>query len=62
MDCDVGENDFLKEQGMALLESFVDPVVIYHPKGHTVPRIGQFFLSLLKAYGFNVSRHCINLR
>ena len=48
MDCGAGENDFLKEQGMALLESFVDPVVIYHSKGHTIPRIGEFFLSLIK--------------
>ncbi|KAH9712806.1 alpha/beta-Hydrolases superfamily protein [Citrus sinensis] len=38
----IGENDFLKEQGMVLLESFVDPVVIYHSKGHTIPRIGVF--------------------
>ncbi|KAK9231511.1 hypothetical protein WN943_021747 [Citrus x changshan-huyou] len=37
----IGENDFLKEQGMALLESFVDPVVIYHSKGHTIPRIDE---------------------
>ncbi|KAL3527505.1 hypothetical protein ACH5RR_012161 [Cinchona calisaya] len=35
----IGETDFLKEEGMALLASFVDPMVIYHPKGHTVPRL-----------------------
>lgn len=37
-----GENDFLKPHGTALLESFVDPVVIHHPKGHTIPRLGNF--------------------
>ncbi|KAF2283923.1 hypothetical protein GH714_017270 [Hevea brasiliensis] len=36
----IGETDFLKEEGIGLLESFVNPVVIHHIKGHTVPRIG----------------------
>ncbi|EHA8586400.1 putative esterase [Cocos nucifera] len=31
--------DFLKTHGETLLESFVDPLVIRHPKGHTVPRL-----------------------
>ncbi|CAK9156251.1 unnamed protein product, partial [Ilex paraguariensis] len=35
----IGDMDFLKEEGIALLESFVDPVVIHHPKGHTIPRL-----------------------
>ncbi|KAG5534278.1 hypothetical protein RHGRI_022412 [Rhododendron griersonianum] len=34
-----GEKDFLKEPGIALLESFQDPFVIYHPNGHVVPRL-----------------------
>lgn len=42
----IGETDFMKEEGIALLESFVDPVVIHHPKGHTVPRLGQYILWL----------------
>lgn len=36
-----GEKDFLKPYGMELLESYVDPVVIHHPKGHTIPRFGK---------------------
>jgi len=36
-----GDNDFLKPYGEELLKSFVDPVVIRHPKGHTVPRLGM---------------------
>ncbi|KAL5992613.1 hypothetical protein ACLOJK_013532 [Asimina triloba] len=36
-----GETDFLKPHGTKLLESFVDPVVIHHPKGHTIPRLDE---------------------
>ncbi|CDP01537.1 unnamed protein product [Coffea canephora] len=37
----IGETDFLKEEGIALLSSFVDPMVIYYPEGHTVPKLGK---------------------
>ncbi|KAI5016291.1 hypothetical protein ZWY2020_006142 [Hordeum vulgare] len=33
------DNDFLKPHGEQLIESFVDPFIIRHPKGHTVPRL-----------------------
>ncbi|XP_039036534.1 esterase AAEL000016-like isoform X1 [Hibiscus syriacus] len=36
-----GEMDFMKPESTALLESFVDPFVINHPKGHTVPRLDE---------------------
>ncbi|KAH7860873.1 hypothetical protein Vadar_018996 [Vaccinium darrowii] len=36
----MGEEDFLKEPGIELLESFVDPFLINHPKGHTIARLG----------------------
>ncbi|KAH7679640.1 Dihydrofolate reductase protein [Dioscorea alata] len=35
----IGAEDFLHSHGKILLESFVDPLVIHHPKGHTVPRL-----------------------
>ncbi|GLU13062.1 hypothetical protein SLE2022_297090 [Rubroshorea leprosula] len=35
-----GETDFVREESLALLDSFVDPVVINHRKGHTVPNLG----------------------
>ena len=35
-----GKEDFLRPHGEELLKSVIDPVVIHHPKGHTVPRIG----------------------
>ncbi|XP_055836148.1 uncharacterized protein LOC129904608 [Solanum dulcamara] len=37
----LGEQDFLKTYGMELLESYVDPLVIHHPKGHTIPRFDE---------------------
>ncbi|KAJ0024847.1 hypothetical protein Pint_08423 [Pistacia integerrima] len=35
------EQDFLKPYGLQLLESCVDPVIINHPKGHTIPRLDE---------------------
>ncbi|KAL3728681.1 hypothetical protein ACJRO7_033287 [Eucalyptus globulus] len=35
----IGEKDFQKTEGLALIDSFVDPLVIHHPKAHTVPRL-----------------------
>ncbi|KAI3887954.1 hypothetical protein MKW92_036710 [Papaver armeniacum] len=37
----LGETDILKERGIKLLESFVNPYVIHHPRGHTIPRLGN---------------------
>lgn len=37
-----GEADFLKQYGMELLKCCEDPVVIHHPKGHTIPRLGEY--------------------
>lgn len=37
----LGETDFLKPYGLELLENCVDPVVIHHPKGHTIPRFDE---------------------
>ncbi|XP_027362835.1 esterase C25G4.2-like [Abrus precatorius] len=35
----IGEKDFMNPESIALLEAFVDPVVIHHPKGHGVYRL-----------------------
>ncbi|XP_077224684.1 dihydrofolate reductase-like [Tasmannia lanceolata] len=37
----LGATDFLKPHGIKLLESCVEPVVIHHPKGHTIPRLDE---------------------
>ncbi|CAK9149009.1 unnamed protein product [Ilex paraguariensis] len=46
----LGETDFLKQYGVELLESFVDPVVIHHPKGHTIPRFDEKGLQLMLSF------------
>ncbi|KAL5102574.1 hypothetical protein RYX36_006901 [Vicia faba] len=43
----IGENDFLKQHGKELIESCVEPVVIHHPKGHTVPRLDDKSLNIM---------------
>lgn len=43
----VGETDFLNSDGIALLDSFVEPVVIHHAKGHTIPRLGECHFMLV---------------
>ncbi|XP_058747769.1 uncharacterized protein LOC131620653 [Vicia villosa] len=43
----IGENDFLKQYGKDLIESCVEPVVIHHPKGHTVPRLDDKSLNIM---------------
>nr|CAD1826284.1 unnamed protein product [Ananas comosus var. bracteatus] len=44
----IGEADWLKSYSEALLESFADPFVIRHSKGHTVPRLGEFAVNYQK--------------
>ncbi|GMN27311.1 hypothetical protein TIFTF001_041014 [Ficus carica] len=46
----LGELDFLKPYGLELLESSVDPVVIHHPKGHTVPRLDEKSLPIMESF------------
>ncbi|XP_069147604.1 uncharacterized protein [Solanum lycopersicum] len=35
----LGEKDYQKKDGEVLLECFVDPQVIHHPKGHAIPEL-----------------------
>ncbi|KAK1396051.1 FSH1 domain-containing protein [Heracleum sosnowskyi] len=46
----LGEMDSVKPNGTALLESFVDPVVIHHPQGHTIPRLDENGLELMLGF------------
>ncbi|KAJ8426646.1 hypothetical protein Cgig2_029830 [Carnegiea gigantea] len=43
----LGKEDFLRPYGEELLKSVVNPVVIRHPKGHTVPRIDEQALPIM---------------
>ncbi|KAJ7965773.1 Serine hydrolase FSH [Quillaja saponaria] len=46
----LGEADFLKQYGQELLESCFDPVVIHHPKGHTIPRLDEKSLQMMTSF------------
>ncbi|CAL9195712.1 unnamed protein product [Musa hybrid cultivar] len=46
----LGDMDFLKKHGEALLESFINPYVIRHPKGHTVPRLEDKSLETMRDF------------
>ncbi|KZV37320.1 Folic acid and derivative biosynthetic process [Dorcoceras hygrometricum] len=37
----IGDTDFLNPYSTVLVDEFVDPVVIRHPKGHTFPRFDE---------------------
>ncbi|KAM7515760.1 hypothetical protein LguiA_005343 [Lonicera macranthoides] len=46
----IGETDFLKDEGISLLESFIDPLVIHHPKGHTIPFLDDKSLETFQGF------------
>ncbi|XP_009791393.1 uncharacterized protein LOC107788301 [Nicotiana tabacum] len=46
----LGEADFQKKDGEILLESFVDPQVIHHSKGHTIPRLDESSLEIMLGF------------
>ncbi|KAM5575487.1 hypothetical protein ABKV19_014446 [Rosa sericea] len=46
----LGETDFLKPYGLELLENCVDPTVIHHPKGHTIPRLDEKGLETIMSF------------
>ncbi|KAI0494802.1 hypothetical protein KFK09_024945 [Dendrobium nobile] len=46
----IGDLDFLKERGEALLDAFVDPFVVRHSRGHTVPRLDDKSLETVLGY------------
>lgn len=46
----LGETDFLRQYGTELIESCVQPVVIHHPKGHTIPRLDDESLKTMMTF------------
>ncbi|KAM3387330.1 hypothetical protein ACQJBY_010268 [Aegilops geniculata] len=46
----IGDGDFVKAHGEELADSFVDPLVIRHPAGHTVPRFDEKGLQAMLSY------------
>ncbi|WOH02696.1 hypothetical protein DCAR_0522085 [Daucus carota subsp. sativus] len=56
----LGETDFLKPHGTDLLESFVDPVVIHHPRGHTIPRLDDKGLETMLSFLEKIQKEVAN--
>lgn len=52
----LGEEDFLMPHGQKLLESYIDPTVINHPKGHTVPRLDDKALEIMESFIQRISK------
>ncbi|KAL8145453.1 uncharacterized protein LOC141706988 isoform X1 [Apium graveolens] len=56
----IGEMDFLKPNGTDLLESFVDPIVVHHPRGHTIPRLDEKGLESMLSFLEKIQREVTN--
>uniref|UniRef100_A0A224X4H7 Dihydrofolate reductase-like protein n=1 Tax=Hypericum perforatum TaxID=65561 RepID=A0A224X4H7_HYPPE len=52
----IGELDYLKQNGMDLVESCVDPVVIHHSRGHTIPRLDEKSLPVVLSFIENIEK------
>ncbi|XP_022951046.1 esterase AAEL000016-like isoform X1 [Cucurbita moschata] len=46
----LGERDPMKPRGVKLLESFIDPLVIYHSKGHIVPTLDHEAVKIMQTF------------
>ncbi|XP_010675437.1 uncharacterized protein LOC104891439 [Beta vulgaris subsp. vulgaris] len=46
----LGKEDFLRPHGEDLLKCVVDPFVIHHPRGHTIPRIDEQSLPTMLSF------------
>ncbi|CAH9105107.1 unnamed protein product [Cuscuta epithymum] len=52
----IGKEDYMRESGTQLLQYFVDPVVIHHPKGHTIPRFDEKSLGEMLSFIERIER------
>lgn len=39
----IGDEDYAEHESEELASAFVNPLIIRHPRGHTIPRLGFFF-------------------
>lgn len=46
----IGEKDWLKLPSQELTTDFENPIIIRHPQGHTVPRIGKWNYKFVLSY------------
>ncbi|KAM0952565.1 putative serine hydrolase FSH, alpha/Beta hydrolase [Dioscorea sansibarensis] len=54
----LGDIDFLKGEGELLAQTFVDPVIIHHPKGHTIPRLDEESVKTMLTFIDRVEKLC----
>ncbi|KAK9743416.1 hypothetical protein RND81_03G237500 [Saponaria officinalis] len=52
----LGKEDFLKPFGEELLECCINPLIIHHPKGHTVPRLDDQALEIFHSFLDNIQK------
>ncbi|XP_022961839.1 dihydrofolate reductase-like [Cucurbita moschata] len=52
----LGKEDFLMPHGQKLLESYIEPVIINHPKGHTIPRLDDEGLEVMESFIEKISK------
>ena len=61
----IGEKDWLKVHSEELASVFDEPLIIRHPQGHTVPRLGshssQIFLFDLSPWNQHIQAACFSL-
>lgn len=50
----IGDKDWLKVPSEDLLTAFENPLLIRHPQGHTVPRLGGLSVCTKKKKRFNI--------
>ncbi|KAL6650808.1 hypothetical protein ACP70R_009733 [Stipagrostis hirtigluma subsp. patula] len=55
----IGDDDFVRVHSEELVESFEDPLVIRHPKGHTVPKLDEKGLQVMLSYLGKIEREMI---
>ncbi|XP_010025403.2 esterase AGAP003155 [Eucalyptus grandis] len=53
----IGENDFQKPDSIALLDSFVDPIVVHHLRGHTIPMLDDQSLEVVNNFIEKIRNH-----
>ncbi|XP_010025399.2 esterase AGAP003155 isoform X1 [Eucalyptus grandis] len=53
----IGENDLVKPDSIALLDSFVDPIIVHHLEDHTIPRLDNQSLEDVNNFIDKIQNH-----
>ncbi|KAL4203434.1 hypothetical protein AMTRI_Chr01g127900 [Amborella trichopoda] len=54
----IGAKDWLKEPNEEFASAFIEPLIIRHPQGHTVPKLDEATVELLKGWIEGVVKSC----